>query len=303
MTAWYAGIDGGQSGTRAVIGDARGRILGRGESGPADEVGEGPDSSRLASALEGAMASAMRDAGLPDGARAEVVVAGISGYAGSVRGRAPSLPARRTVLVHDLPIAHAAAFGAGPGIAVIAGTGSAALARDLDGRERTCGGWGYLFGDEGGAFALARDALATLMRDLDEHGIAGDDHGRAARFFGARDLRDVAARVAAGAITRAQLAAFAREVLAMPRFAPLVERAAGEAVRLAVVAARGLRWNGPPPVAFSGGLARDARYRALLSEQASSAGLRCVTPVRSACDGALLLAYREASVGVAELLG
>jgi len=46
----FAGIDGGQSTTTAAIGDGT-RVLARGRGGPADEVGAGPDSTRLRDAL------------------------------------------------------------------------------------------------------------------------------------------------------------------------------------------------------------------------------------------------------------
>ena len=50
----YAGIDAGQSGTVAVIGDESGRILGRGRAGAADEIGQDAQSTRLRDALRAA---------------------------------------------------------------------------------------------------------------------------------------------------------------------------------------------------------------------------------------------------------
>jgi N-acetylglucosamine kinase len=47
---------------------------------------------------------------------------------------------------------------------VIAGTGSIALGRDATGKTARAGGWGYIFGDEGGAFDLVRQALRASLR-------------------------------------------------------------------------------------------------------------------------------------------
>ncbi|MFN3597155.1 MAG: BadF/BadG/BcrA/BcrD ATPase family protein [Rubricoccaceae bacterium] len=70
-------------------------------------------------------------------------------------------------LVHDADIALEAAFGAGSGTIVIAGTGSIVYARTEDGRSLRAGGWGALLGDDGSGTALGRGALraALAMRD------------------------------------------------------------------------------------------------------------------------------------------
>lgn len=64
------------------------------------------------------------------------------------------------------------AFGAGPGIAVLAGTGSIAFARDQDGNVHRVGGWGYLLGDEGSGFAIARDGINAALKAFDGRGPA-----------------------------------------------------------------------------------------------------------------------------------
>jgi len=155
----FAGIDGGQSSTVAVVGDERGRILGRGTAGPADEIGASKESTRLRDALQGALEAACADAGLAQESRFDAIVAGVSGYDGHVYGKMPALPSQRVVLVHDTPIAHAGALAGHPGVVIIAGTGSVVFGRDESGRSWTLGGWGFLFGDEGSAFSIVRDAL------------------------------------------------------------------------------------------------------------------------------------------------
>ena len=47
-------------------------------------------------------------------------------------------------------------------VPVIAGTGSIAFGRNAAGATARAGGWGYIFGDEGGGFDIARQALRPL---------------------------------------------------------------------------------------------------------------------------------------------
>jgi len=53
------------------------------------------------------------------------------------------------------------------GIALIAGTGSVAYGRNVDGREARHGGWGWLIGDDGSAVWITREAAREVMRRAD----------------------------------------------------------------------------------------------------------------------------------------
>ncbi len=67
------------------------------------------------------------------------------------------------------------------GIALVAGTGSIAIGV-LARREERAGGWGYLLGDEGSGYWVAREALRELCRRHDRHeplGALGDVFGGA----------------------------------------------------------------------------------------------------------------------------
>ena len=78
-------------------------------------------------------------------------------------------PLAHTVkVVPDFEIAHAAAFGAGPGVLLVASTGSIAFARGADGATRRAGGLGPLLGDEGSGFWLGKSASrdSLLRREL-----------------------------------------------------------------------------------------------------------------------------------------
>ena len=74
------------------------------------------------------------------------------------------LPADVVVVTDDAVIALAGATAGEPGIVTIAGTGSIAFGRNAAGRTARIGGWGYIFGDEGGGFDIARQALRAALR-------------------------------------------------------------------------------------------------------------------------------------------
>jgi N-acetylglucosamine kinase-like BadF-type ATPase len=295
MKAFVAGIDGGQSSTVALVGDASGRIVGRGVAGPADEVGAGPASTRMHDALAGALAEAVADAELPAETRFQAIVAGVSGYEGRIFGRAPDLPATRFVLMHDAPVAHAGALAGAPGVIVIAGTGS--VVYGTDGRRgRTIGGWGYLFGDEGSAFWLVREALAALMHAEDDVEKSECAEARAAcAYFGQPSLRHVARAFYGGEIGRDRLASFAPQVLRFERFRPIAERGAG---RLAELVGDAIAGGAHPAVACVGGMFDDPAFRARVYDGIAALGgsVEIVTPRGEPAAGALLLAYREAGL-------
>src|SRR5208282_6278819 len=74
------------------------------------------------------------------------------------------LRAEQMMVTTDAAIALSGATATGQGIAAIAGTGSIAFGRNAEGRTARTGGWGYIFGDEGGAFDIARQALRAALR-------------------------------------------------------------------------------------------------------------------------------------------
>ena len=62
------------------------------------------------------------------------------------------------------------AFGDGPGLLLIGGTGSIAWGRTADGRTARTGGWGQRLGDEGSGFALGLGALRAAVCAHDGRG-------------------------------------------------------------------------------------------------------------------------------------
>ena len=79
----------------------------------------------------------------------------------------PHVPGARITVVHDSRLLLAAGR-ASTGVAVIAGTGSAAWGRNAEGGEARAGGWGYLLGDEGSGYWLGREAVRHSLRRMNQ---------------------------------------------------------------------------------------------------------------------------------------
>ncbi|SDW27701.1 BadF-type ATPase [Arthrobacter sp. cf158] len=90
---------------------------------------------------------------------------------------APHAPGARITVVHDSRLLLAAG-GASTGVAVIAGTGSAAWGKNDAGQEARAGGWGYLLGDEGSGYWLGREAVRHSLRRMNQ-GLEPDQLSRA----------------------------------------------------------------------------------------------------------------------------
>nr|WP_125613389.1 BadF/BadG/BcrA/BcrD ATPase family protein [Specibacter cremeus] len=79
---------------------------------------------------------------------------------------AAQVPGAAITVVHDTRLLLAAA-GASTGVAVIAGTGSAAWGVNAAGGQVRAGGWGYLLGDEGSGYWFGREAVRHSLHRMD----------------------------------------------------------------------------------------------------------------------------------------
>jgi N-acetylglucosamine kinase-like BadF-type ATPase len=162
----FLGVDGGQSSTTVLIGDESGRVLGAGEAGPCNHAGAGEGRARFERAINEGLQAACARAGL-DAASVcfEAACLGMSGGPDDKQAiLARTLRAGHLLVTTDAAIALAGATATGQGIAAIAGTGSIACGRNAEGRRARAGGWGYIFGDEGAGFDIARQALRAALR-------------------------------------------------------------------------------------------------------------------------------------------
>jgi N-acetylglucosamine kinase-like BadF-type ATPase len=70
-------------------------------------------------------------------------------------------------VLNDVDAAQIGAFAGGPGILILAGTGSMAWARDAKGKSHRVGGWGETIGDEGSGYWIGRRMLSLASQSLD----------------------------------------------------------------------------------------------------------------------------------------
>lgn len=165
--AYYLGVDGGQSHTKVAVGDGRGAIVGRGTAGPCNHVRSGEGREKLRRAVTEAVSEALEPL---DRAFAETrFAAACFGMSGGPEDKrellAELLTCERLEVTTDAAIALWGGTGGQPGVVVIAGTGSMAFGRNASGKTMRAGGWGYLYGDEGGAFDVTRNALRAALRE------------------------------------------------------------------------------------------------------------------------------------------
>ncbi len=296
----FAGIDGGQSSTTAVVMNGAGDVLGRGIAGPCDHIDEPGDSRRCADACEAAVARALAAAALPEWSAIEVAVVGLSGYDGVFHGVPPRFGEARVRFVHDAPVALAGATERRPAVVLIAGTGSVAYAEDAAGNAVRIGGFGYLFGDEGSSFWLARSALSYAMDQFDRgsNSRLGD---AALAYFDRPDLRALARAFYVREIGRPEVAAFARVVLDAARLGDaeanaLVERGATALATLVATAIARLDVERVVvPVACTGGLFANADLHQRVVETLAllAPNARSVKPQHEPAVGAARLALGQ----------
>lgn len=168
--AIYLGIDGGGTKTTCVVGDEK-RVLSIARSGGSNIVRSGEDFARKN--LQTAIKEACVEAGVSP-ADVACVCAGASGagrveIANVVRAAISELVPSEVIVVGDTDTTMYAAFGEGPGVIVIAGTGSIAFGRNVSGDIFRAGGWGHAISDEGSGQWMGRTAVAEVLRARDEN--------------------------------------------------------------------------------------------------------------------------------------
>ena len=170
MTYIVLGVDGGGSKTRVIIADEHGTKLGEVVGpGSAARPGEIEHSANvITAAVNDALASVEMMHVMP-----KVLCLGVAGAATDTERQAlwQALVGRELaeeVVVHpDYAIALDDAFGDGPGVLLISGTGSAAFGRSPAGATARCGGWGPMCGDEGSGAWIGRKALSVVTASAD----------------------------------------------------------------------------------------------------------------------------------------
>ena len=261
-SACCVGVDGGGTRSRALVGDRAGREVGAADGGPG--LIDPRDPERAVRVVGEVVRAAAADAGVDLPGRG--LWAGLAGAGNEAARKAVEAGLGEAGLAgvvavgSDVEAAHADAFGDGPGVLLVVGTGSAVRAVDARGEVVRVGGWGALLGDEGSGYRIGLDGLRAVVRSADGREPQTGLTGALLSLTGADDRKGLPAW-AAGA-TKGEIAALSVEVARVARqgdpvAARVVHRALGEIrAHLVAVLERTSGWTGPAPVALVGGLVR-----------------------------------------------
>lgn len=164
------GVDGGATRCRARLRDADGKLLIE-ASGAAANIHV--DFAAAVAVLRAVANEVLTKAGLGDADRARIAIGlGLAGFKeeSDATRVAAAFPGFRLVrAANDAATACIGAHAGADGGLVIAGTGSAAIAR-VQGRETIIGGRGFALGDDGSGSRIGLDALRAAMRAHDDLG-------------------------------------------------------------------------------------------------------------------------------------
>lgn len=169
---YFIGIDGGGTGTRAVLADTDGRILAVARAGSANRNHHTREQVRAAfqEVLRQVLTS------LPASEPVAGIFLGLSGVSTEadkrdiqaiLRDIPEASRAARVTVANDTVAALTGGLSGRPGLALIAGTGSVCLGRNARGEQHLCGGWGALADDTGSAPWVGLRALQAVVRAED----------------------------------------------------------------------------------------------------------------------------------------
>ena len=281
----FLGIDGGGTKTDFLLIDESGRVLASHQAGSAYYLETGIEALQrmLVTGIQATLQQAAVPVaqltfafiGLPAHGEDSALLPRLDVIAAAV------LPVERHRCGNDMVCGWAGALAGRDGINIVAGTGSIAYG-EFECRCARAGGWGELFGDEGSAYWIAREALTLFSRMSD---------GRAPkaalydlireRFRLSEDLDLCAAVYGPPPLARSEVAALARLVAQAARAGDpaahrLFELAAQElaAIVHAVRDQLDVSQQTPLPVSYSGGMFRLDGLLAPLLEAALELGNR-----------------------------
>ncbi|MEM7716715.1 MAG: BadF/BadG/BcrA/BcrD ATPase family protein [Cyanobacteria bacterium P01_A01_bin.68] len=199
------GIDGGGSKTVCILMDDKCEILGRGEAGSSNYqsvgieatkysiesaiynaiiekenikiaaiclglagVGRAKDIEVIKSIVEDIISSQTSEETPPQADSAEISMEETPPQPSPQAGRGSFFCKNCNMIIsHDALIALVGGIGNDVGIVVAAGTGSIIFGRNHRGETKRVGGWGYLLGDEGGAYKIAVAGMEGALRAYD----------------------------------------------------------------------------------------------------------------------------------------
>ena len=310
MQRYFLGIDGGQSSTSGLIGDETGHVLGLGRSGACNHVNAEEAREKFLRIIGECVERARQAASLDSLVEFTAVCGGFSGGGADKDALIGELfPSAKRRVTHDALVALSGAHAGQPGIITIAGTGSISFGRRASGQIMRAGGWGYVFGDEGGGFDLTRQALRAALRMEEGWGPPTSLRESLLKATGAKDANEALHRFYSPDFPRSRVASLSGLVDAAAsagdRIAEGLLQEAAQRLAGITSAVRGklFQTNECAPVAYIGGVFKSDRVREQFTTLVERDGQAKVSPPKfGPAAGALLEAYRLAGLLV-ELTG
>lgn len=287
---FIAGIDGGGTHTRLEIRERNNQFLRREEFGPfnLNSIGEAAFRSLLRRifAACGDMAACaglcIGAAGVSNPAAAEIMAEELrqAGFAGKWK------------LCGDQEIALRGAMD-GPGVVVIAGTGSICFGRNESGITARSGGFGHLIDDGGSGYALGRDVLNCAVRTID--GRCGSREILEAVLARLKDAAQIVSFVYSPSTGKAAIAEYAAIALEQAERGSreareILARGAEELLALVKAVQNRLELQRCPIALLGGLLSTDNPYRRIVAETLSPLGT-VIAPGHDALWGAAQTAW------------
>lgn len=287
---FIAGIDGGGTHTRIELRDTENRFLRRGEFGPfnINAIGEVAFRALLREVFSwcGDMADCARlcvgAAGVSNPRVKEILTEELeqSGFRGIWK------------LCGDQEIALRGAMD-GPGVVLIAGTGSICFGKNAAGETARSGGYGHLIDDGGSGYALGRDVLGCAVRCVDgrakDTGILREVSNR---LGGAENIVPFVyhPKTDKAAIAKFSAIAVERADLGDAEALRILRQGAEELAQLACAVQEQLGLSHCRIALLGGLLEIDNAYRRVVAEKLSSLGT-VIQPAHNALWGAAQMAW------------
>jgi N-acetylglucosamine kinase-like BadF-type ATPase len=300
------GVDGGATKTVAAVLDLDTGRLHIGHGGPSNQDAVG--ATAAVRALLEAADEAIAEAGISPQRLAAAVLAIAGTDTEAIVRNVRAVRTEDWLVVNDVVAAWASATGTGPGVAVIAGTGSNVFGVGPDDKPWRAGGWGHLLGDEGSGYWFGIQSIKAALDDREASGPETALSERAPAFFGLETVEQLVSHVYSKPLTKGEISALAVETARVAEAGDAVARELyvrgarelGRQIR-AVIEQTGLR--GSFPVGLIGGAFRAGAVfleplTAVIHDAAPEAHVARV--VLQPVGGSLLLAAR--ACGRAETL-
>lgn len=298
----FFGIDGGGTSTRIKMENENGDVLFQGKSSSANmfAVGQKAAVDNVLSLIKTAILEAKLSC--------ECNIYGCIGAAGLGRTAErdifqttikETLPNANVLLTTDGEILLAGGLNMEPGIALIAGTGSIALAKDDKEQISRSGGMGWRLGDEGSAWWIAHEAIRRTLRSIEGRDIKTTLTQRLLDHYKLKEVSEFISFINSDKTEKSVIASGARlvteEALRGDLLSIDILDNAAEELKLLVISL--VDKAGPTPVklvTYGGVLDHDEYINSLLRKKLQPFPVKPVSPIYSALEGALMLAKRQA---------